>query len=85
MKHFSVGELLILLSESSAFDANNDCKGTVISHASEFYSSRVPKRQRGQNITEELMKDSEFTQYAKNQYKAIQTSKVPRKKRKKKH
>ena len=55
--------------------------GTVIEGSSEFYSSRLAKRDRRQNLTEEIMADSTVSSYAKRKYNEIQSSK-PQKRRK---
>jgi len=49
--------------------------GTVIEGNSEFYSSRLAKRERRQNLTEEIMADSSVANYAKRKYNAIQVEK----------
>lgn len=55
--------------------------GTVIEGSSEFYSSRLAKRDRRQNLTEEIMADSTVSSYAKRKYNEIQSSR-PQKRRK---
>ena len=55
--------------------------GTVIEGSSEFYSSRLAKRDRRQNLTEEIMADSTVSSYAKRKYNEIQSTK-PQKRRK---
>ena len=42
--------------------------GTVIEGASEFYSSRLTKKERRTNLTEELMADQATLDYAKNKF-----------------
>lgn len=42
--------------------------GTVIEGASEFYSSRLTKKERRANLTEELMADQATLDYAKNKF-----------------
>lgn len=46
--------------------------GTVIEGSAEFYSSRLTKRDRRQNLTEEIMADSSVSNYAKRKYQDIQ-------------
>ena len=45
--------------------------GTVIEGAAEFYSSRLTKRERRSNITEELMADKATLDYTKNKFKKM--------------
>ena len=45
--------------------------GTVIEGASEFYSSRLTKKERRANLTEELMADQATLDYAKNKFKKM--------------
>lgn len=45
--------------------------GTVIEGAAEFYSSRLTKKERRSNITEELMADKKTLDYAKNKFKKM--------------
>ncbi|KAL7541163.1 hypothetical protein ACHAXR_013151 [Thalassiosira sp. AJA248-18] len=46
--------------------------GTVIEGSAEFYSSRLAKRDRRHNLTEEIMADSTVSSYAKRKYYDIQ-------------
>jgi Fcf2 pre-rRNA processing len=39
--------------------------GTVVESPADFYSSRIPKRQRKKTIVEELLVDAEFKRYRK--------------------
>ena len=55
--------------------------GTVIEGSSEFYSSRLAKRDRRQNLTEEIMADSTVSSYAKRKYNEIQSSKPQKRRR----
>lgn len=45
--------------------------GKVMDNAADFYSSRVPKKQRRQNLAEELLRDAEFQQYQKRKYNEL--------------
>lgn len=49
--------------------------GTVIEGSAEFYSSRLTKKQRRSNLTEEIMADPATADYTKNKYKAMQQKK----------
>lgn len=42
--------------------------GKVIEDGSEFYSSRIPRKQRGTSIVDELVKDSQFMKSTKERY-----------------
>lgn len=46
--------------------------GTVIEGSAEFYSSRLTKRERRVNLTEEVMADAGVAGYAKRKYRDIQ-------------
>lgn len=46
--------------------------GTVIEGTTEFYSSRLTKKQRRTNLTEEIMADDSAADYARNKYKRMQ-------------
>ena len=46
--------------------------GTVIEGSAEFYSSRLTKRERRGNLTEEVMADAGVAGYAKRKYRDIQ-------------
>eukprot|EP00537_Pseudo-nitzschia_pungens_P001495 CAMPEP_0172359352 /NCGR_PEP_ID=MMETSP1060-20121228/3562_1 /TAXON_ID=37318 /ORGANISM="Pseudo-nitzschia pungens, Strain cf. cingulata" /LENGTH=287 /DNA_ID=CAMNT_0013080963 /DNA_START=115 /DNA_END=978 /DNA_ORIENTATION=- len=50
--------------------------GTVIEGASEFYSSRLTKKERRSNLTEELMADQATTDYAKNKFQKMAREKA---------
>jgi len=52
--------------------------GTVIEGSDEFYSSRLTKRQRRQNLAEEIMADADVKTYAKKQFTKIQDSRQKR-------
>jgi len=45
--------------------------GTVIEHAADFYSSRVPRKERKQTIVDELLADAEFQKRSKRKYAEI--------------
>jgi hypothetical protein len=49
--------------------------GTVVEGSAEFYSSRLAKKQRRGNLTEEIMADPSAASYTKNKYKAMQQTK----------
>jgi hypothetical protein len=49
--------------------------GTVIEGSAEFYSSRLTKKQRRGNLTEEIMADPAAADYTKNKYKVMQQTK----------
>lgn len=49
--------------------------GTVIEGATEFYSSRLTKKQRRSNLAEEIMADPAAADYTKNKFKKMQQSK----------
>jgi len=46
--------------------------GTVIEGSAEFYSSRLTKKQRRTNLTEEIMADPAAADYTRNKYKKMQ-------------
>jgi hypothetical protein len=50
--------------------------GTVIEGSSEYYSSRLTKKQRRTNITEEIMADPASADYARNKYKQMSREKT---------
>jgi hypothetical protein len=49
--------------------------GTVIQGPTEYYSSRLQNKERGDNIVEELLKDAGSNQYFKKKYLEIQEKK----------
>jgi hypothetical protein len=49
--------------------------GTVIEGPSEYFSSRLTKKQRRSNITEEIMADPDNSNYAKNKFKQMSREK----------
>lgn len=49
--------------------------GTVIEGSAEFYSSRLTKKQRRSNLTEEIMADPAAADYTRNKYKKMQQTK----------
>ncbi|OQV23548.1 putative Deoxynucleotidyltransferase terminal-interacting protein 2 [Hypsibius exemplaris] len=60
--------------------------GTVVETAADFYSSRIPKRQRKKTIVEELLVDAEFKRYRKRKANELfkvkhQTARFYKKKR----
>ncbi|EJK71923.1 hypothetical protein THAOC_06597 [Thalassiosira oceanica] len=57
---------------SDKFDGKVLQVGTVIEGSSEFFSSRLAKRDRRQNLTEEIMADSGVSNYAKRKYREMQ-------------
>ena len=52
--------------------------GTVIEGSEEYYSSRLTKKQRRQNLAEEIMADVDVKTYAKKQFSKIQDSRQKR-------
>lgn len=54
--------------------------GTVVEGSADFYSSRIPKRQRKTNMIDELLADAEFRRYNKKKYLEIQAAKQSGKK-----
>nr|XP_058958238.1 uncharacterized protein LOC131785366 [Pocillopora verrucosa] len=54
--------------------------GTVVEGTADFYSSRIPKRQRKTNMIDELLADAEFRRYNKKKYLEIQAAKQSGKK-----
>ncbi len=60
---------------ADSFDGKILQVGTVIEGSSEYYSSRMTRRERRMNITEELMADANVRQYAKRKYLDIQLEK----------
>ncbi|KAL9989551.1 hypothetical protein ACROYT_G004113 [Oculina patagonica] len=54
--------------------------GTVVEGSAEFYTSRIPKRQRKNNMIDELLSDAEFRRYNKKKYLEIQAAKQSGKK-----
>jgi hypothetical protein len=58
---------------ADSFDGKILQVGTVIEGSSEYYSSRMKKKERRMNITEELMADDSVRQYAKRKYLDIQS------------
>ncbi|GFS72975.1 deoxynucleotidyltransferase terminal-interacting protein 2 [Nephila pilipes] len=46
--------------------------GTIVESPVDFYSSRIPKKQRKQTLVDELMADTEFRQYQKKKVVEIQ-------------
>lgn len=46
--------------------------GTVVDEGTDFYSSRLTKRQRKQTLVEELMADANIRQYNKRKYSEVQ-------------
>lgn len=54
--------------------------GTVVEGSADFYTSRIPKRQRKSNLIDELLSDAEFRRYNKKKYLEIQAAKQSGKK-----
>ncbi|CAH3188444.1 unnamed protein product, partial [Porites evermanni] len=54
--------------------------GTVVEGSADFYSSRITKRQRKNNVIDELLSDAEFRRYNKKKYLEIQAAKQSGKK-----
>ncbi|KAA0714223.1 Deoxynucleotidyltransferase terminal-interacting protein 2 [Triplophysa tibetana] len=50
--------------------------GTVVDSPVDFYSSRIPKKQRKRTIVEELLADAEFRSNNKNKYQEIMNDKA---------
>lgn len=50
--------------------------GTVIEGSAEYFSGRLAKRDRRQNLTEEIMADTGVSKYAKRKYNEIQVDKA---------
>ncbi|KAG8435557.1 hypothetical protein GDO86_013481 [Hymenochirus boettgeri] len=50
--------------------------GTIVDSPLDFYTSRIPKKQRKRTIVEELLADSEFRRYNKKKYKEISAEKA---------
>ncbi|XP_050413260.1 deoxynucleotidyltransferase terminal-interacting protein 2 [Patella vulgata] len=48
--------------------------GKVVEGAADFYSGRIPKKQRKQTIVDELLADAEFRTYNKRKFEEIQSS-----------
>lgn len=40
----------------------------MVDNAADFYSTRTTKKQRGNTLVEELLRDSEFKKYTKNKF-----------------
>ncbi|XP_064616059.1 deoxynucleotidyltransferase terminal-interacting protein 2-like [Liolophura sinensis] len=49
--------------------------GTVVESKADFYSSRIPKKQRKSTLVDELFADAEFRRYNKRKYAEIQEAK----------
>jgi hypothetical protein len=60
---------------ADSFDGKVLQLGTVIEGPSEFYSSRLVKRERRQNFTEEIMADAGVANYAKRKFGEVQAEK----------
>lgn len=46
--------------------------GRIVADSADFYSSRIPRRQRKQTLVDELLADEEFRRYHKNKYAELQ-------------
>jgi hypothetical protein len=60
---------------ADSFDGKILQVGTVIEGSTEYYSSRMTRKERRGNITEELMADANVRQYAKRKYLDMQMEK----------
>ncbi|XP_060553859.1 deoxynucleotidyltransferase terminal-interacting protein 2-like [Ruditapes philippinarum] len=49
--------------------------GEVVEDATDFYSSRIPKKQRKSTVVEELLADAEFRKFNKRKYEEVQEAK----------
>jgi hypothetical protein len=58
--------------------------GTVIEGAAEYYSSRLTKKQRRSNITEEILADPSTADYATNKFKQMSRERTDRAKKSRK-
>ena len=61
---------------SDSFEGKVLQVGTVIEGSAEFYSSRLAKRDRRQNLTEEVMADSNVSNYAKRKFYEVQAERA---------
>jgi DNA-directed RNA polymerase subunit N (RpoN/RPB10) len=59
--------------------------GRVVDSPADFYSSRIPQKERKRTLVDELMADAEFKRYAKRKYGEILSSDVKRRKKAYKH
>eukprot|EP00585_Thalassiosira_rotula_P005115 CAMPEP_0196158104 /NCGR_PEP_ID=MMETSP0910-20130528/45243_1 /TAXON_ID=49265 /ORGANISM="Thalassiosira rotula, Strain GSO102" /LENGTH=105 /DNA_ID=CAMNT_0041422931 /DNA_START=27 /DNA_END=341 /DNA_ORIENTATION=+ len=57
---------------ADSFDGKVLQVGTVIEGSAEYFSSRLAKRDRRQNLTEEIMADAGVSGYAKRKYGDLQ-------------
>ncbi|XP_068694994.1 uncharacterized protein [Montipora foliosa] len=55
--------------------------GTIVEGSADFYSSRIPKRQRKSTLIDELLSDAEFRRCNKKKYLEIQAAKQSGRKR----
>jgi hypothetical protein len=55
--------------------------GTVVEHATDFYHSRIPRKERKQTIVDELLADADFQKRSKRKYEDIVQSKTRYRKR----
>lgn len=60
---------------ADSFDGKVLQLGTVIEGSNEYYTSRLTKRERRMNLTEEIMADRTVTEYAKKKYRELQAEK----------
>jgi len=51
--------------------------GTVINDHSEYYSSRIPKRERKEHFVQEIIDNQEQKSYLKRKFSTIQKGKTP--------
>jgi Fcf2 pre-rRNA processing len=50
--------------------------GTVIEGAAEFYSSRLTKKEKRRNVTDEVLADTSLSGYVQNKYRSMQQQKT---------
>lgn len=55
--------------------------GHVVDNPTDFYSSRIPKKERKQTLVEELLVNEDFKKYTKRKYKDVIDSDPKRKRR----
>ena len=60
---------------ADSFDGKVLQLGTVIEGSNEYYTSRLTKKERRMNLTDEVMADRTVTEYAKRKYRELQAEK----------
>ena len=60
---------------ADTFDGKVLQLGTVIEGSNEYYTSRLTKKERRMNLTDEVMADRTVTEYAKRKYRELQAEK----------